>query len=73
MVAEKTVQFQMMSIVDFGCNKDHPGSPQLARYPGGAHSPRTNEEATPLLHTDYEVMSLSSSSVLTVVLQLSVL
>jgi hypothetical protein len=55
MVAEKTLQFQMVSIIDFGCKKDHPGSPPLAHDPGGAHAPHTTE-ATPLLHIDYKVM-----------------
>jgi hypothetical protein len=33
-VAKKTLQFQMVNVIDFGCNEDHPGSPLLAYDPG---------------------------------------
>jgi hypothetical protein len=30
-MAKKTLQFQMMSVNDFGCNADLPGSPPLKK------------------------------------------
>jgi hypothetical protein len=68
-VAKKTLQFEMISIIDFGCNEDHPGSPALVCDPGGAHSSHTTEEAPHCCIFEYEVyvMSMRSSSILAVV------